>query len=389
MLVRMGNETPHAHILPSDHDGAPCEYTWRLPEGFDYTHEPEGRLNGKDALIHVLSNNVPHLPGHEAFVSVTNDWPNHSPKPPTWVWSDNEDLAVMLSEAYGCPVGRPDDVEDTHHTLAGPPGVGPVVIPEGLSGPIEEVPAEQPNPEAGSLNIREILHALANPFRAKPAWAARTNAGRDAQAIQMGGGVNAPTAPRTSTGMTATVLTDSGATFPTTGDSLAYRTVVCGTVEGVIISNTGTALTVYRWRNPATPGGANGTTPGATTAYVVSSSVAPWMFVGISANASPSSSDTALTGEIVTSGGGLIRKISPYAHTASATTYTLTPVFTANGSDSLGSPVTIASIGVFQDVPSTPTTAAGQPIFTTSLNATATITVSGDQLTVTETITTA
>jgi hypothetical protein len=214
---------------------------------------------------------------------------------------------------------------------------------------------------------------------------ARTNAGRDAQAIQMGGGTNAPTAPRTSTSMSATVLTDTGASFPTTADTLAYRTVVCGTVEMVIISNTGTALTGYRWRNPATPGGANGSTPGATTAYVVSSSVAPWMFMGISANNSPSSSDTALTGEIVTSGGGLIRKICPYAHTASATTYTSTPVFTANGSDSL--PVTVASIGMFQDVPSTPTTAQGQPIFTTSLNATATLTTSGDQLTVTETVT--
>lgn len=216
---------------------------------------------------------------------------------------------------------------------------------------------------------------------------ARTNVGRDGQAIQMGGGANTATAPRTSTGMTATVLTDSGASFPTTGDTLAFRTVVVGTVEATIISNTGTALTVYRWRNPATPGGANGSTPGATTAYVVTNSVAPWNFIGISANASPASSDTALTSEIVTSGGGLIRKIAPYAHTTSATTWTLTPVFTANGSDSL--PVTVASIGVFQDLPSVPTGAAGQPIFTTSLNATATLTTSGDQLTITDTVTSA
>lgn len=214
---------------------------------------------------------------------------------------------------------------------------------------------------------------------------ARTNAGRDAQAIQMGGGVNNPTAPSTSTGTSATTLTDSGATFPTTGDSLAYRTVIAGTVKGIIISNTTTVLTLYRWRNPATPGGANGSTPGATTAYVISNSVAPWGFIGVSANASPSASDTALTGEIVTASGGLIRKISPYAHTASATTYTLTPVFTANGSDSL--PVTIASIGLFQDLPSVPTAAVGQPIFTTALNATATLAASGDQLTITETVT--
>lgn len=219
---------------------------------------------------------------------------------------------------------------------------------------------------------------------------ARTNAGRDAQAIQMGGGTNAPSAGRTSVGTpTATTLPDSGASFPTTTDTLAYRTVIAGSgstaVEGVIISNTSTTLTVYRWRTPATPSGANATTPGVNAAYVITSSVAPWSFMGLSANASPAAGDTALTAEIVTSGGGLIRKVCPYAHTTSATTYTLTPVFTANGSDSL--PVTIASIGVFQDVPSTPTAAAGQPLFTTSLNATATLTANGDQLTVTETVT--
>lgn len=216
---------------------------------------------------------------------------------------------------------------------------------------------------------------------------ARTNGGRDLQAIMMGGGVNPGPIVGTSTGTTATTMTDSGAAFPTTGDTLAGRVVVCGTVYMTIISNTATALTGYRWANPHTPGGANGTTPGSTTAYVVLPGVMPFGFVGVSANASPSSSDTALTGEIVTSGGGLIRKLAPYAHGASATTYTLTPVFTANGSDSL--PVTLASIGVFQDLPSTPTTAVGQPIFTTSLNATATLTVATDSCTVTETVTTA
>lgn len=215
---------------------------------------------------------------------------------------------------------------------------------------------------------------------------ARTNKGRDMQGVQMGGGTMTGFAA-TSAGSapTATTFTDSGAAWPTTGDTLAGRVIQTGTVEMVVISNTATVATGYRWRNIATPTGANGTTPSATVAYTISPSIAPWPFVGLSANASPSSSDTALTSEIVTSGGGLIRKPAPYAHTASATTYTLTPVFTANGSDSL--PVTVASIGVFQDVPSTPTTAAGQPIFTTSLSATATLAASGDQLTVTETVT--
>lgn len=378
MQVQMGNQSPHAHLV--DHD-QPCVYYWSLPDGSPYTHDEHGaaygvekRPNGKDAYIHVLQNQVTRLPGHEAFVSVVVDWPNHSPKPPTWVWSDNEDLALMLSEAYSIPVGIPENVEDTHHTNAGPPGVGPA----------------NEFDESGHFNIRQILHDFCNPFRAKPAWAARTNAGRDAQAIQMGGGTNTATTGRTSVGTpTATTLPDSGAAFPTSTDSLAYRTVMAGNgasaVEGVIISNTSTTLTVYRWRNPNTPGGANASTPGVNVAYSISNAVAPWAFVGISANSSPSASDTALTSEIVTSGGGLIRKIAPYAHTASATTYTLTPVYTANGSDSL--PVTVASIGVFQDLPSVPTTAAGQPIFTTLLNATATLTTSGDQLTVTETVT--
>lgn len=215
---------------------------------------------------------------------------------------------------------------------------------------------------------------------------ARTNGGRDLQAVMMGGGTNLGVTG-TSTAMSATSMTDSGASFPTTTDTLAYRIVVAGTVYANIVSNTGTVLTLDRWINPATPGGANGSTPSATTAYVILPAVSPCFFIGLSANASPASSDTALTSEIVTSGGGLIRKISPYAHTASATTYTLTPVFTANGSDSL--PVTVASIGVFQNRASTPTSAVGQPLFTTSLSSTATLSASGDQITCTEVVTTA
>lgn len=121
MQVELGNATPHAHIVSH---GDPCVYSWN-DQGGGYTHESEDRLNGKDALIHVLTSDVTRLPDHECFLSIVRDWPSHSPLPPTWVWSDDEDLALMLSEAYGCPVGRPDDVEDTHHTISGPPGVGP------------------------------------------------------------------------------------------------------------------------------------------------------------------------------------------------------------------------------------------------------------------------
>ena len=121
MRVQMGNATPHANIV--DHSD-PVVYTWD-DQGGEYTHVAEGRLNGVQALQHVLTTQVPHLPDHECFVSIVNDWPNHSPNPPSWVEADDPDLALMLSEAYGCPVGAPEDMEMTHHSAAGPPGVGP------------------------------------------------------------------------------------------------------------------------------------------------------------------------------------------------------------------------------------------------------------------------
>lgn len=102
--------------------------------------------------------------------------------------------------------------------------------------------------------------------------------------------------------------------------------------------------------------------------------------MALTANAgAPASGDTTLTGEIATASGGLIRKICPYAHTTSAASYTLTPVFTANGSDSL--PVTLAKIGVFNSLTS------GQMLFETLLTTTATLSAVGDAVTITETVT--
>lgn len=128
MQVQMGNHGAHSSLV--DHE-EPCVYTWD-DNGAGLTHDLDGsaygvaeRGSGKDALIYVLTHEITRLPGHEAFVSIVRDWPNHSAEPPHWVWSDDEDLAEMLAEAYDCPVGIPDDVEATHHTDAGRPGVGP------------------------------------------------------------------------------------------------------------------------------------------------------------------------------------------------------------------------------------------------------------------------
>jgi len=106
--------------------------------------------------------------------------------------------------------------------------------------------------------------------------------------------------------------------------------------------------------------------------------VAKWMALTATATA-PSASDTTLTGEIATASGGLIRQSAAYAHTASANTYTLTGTFTANGNDSL--PVTIAQMGVFD------ASSSGNMPFRTLISPTATLSASGDVLTVTQTVT--
>jgi hypothetical protein len=103
-------------------------------------------------------------------------------------------------------------------------------------------------------------------------------------------------------------------------------------------------------------------------------------YLALTANStSPAAGDTTLTGEIATASGGLIRAQAVYAHTGGTATYTLTKTFTANGNDSL--PVTIAKVGVFN------ASSGGTLAWSTLLGTTATVSASGDSLTVTETIT--
>lgn len=107
---------------------------------------------------------------------------------------------------------------------------------------------------------------------------------------------------------------------------------------------------------------------------------ANYMALANSATATtPAASDTTLTGEITTAGGGLIRKQATYAHTAGTNTTTLTATFTANGSDSLA--VTVSQIGIFN------ASSSGTMALKTALSSNATLTTSGDNVSVTETIT--
>lgn len=202
----------------------------------------------------------------------------------------------------------------------------------------------------------------------------KTNSGNDIEARNLGGDLAGDTG--TSTGTTATTLTDSGKSWTT--NAWTSHLVATGSVYGVVVSNTATALTVDRWYTPASPGGAAASTP-ATGAYVILPGGAPVWYMALTANSTaPAATDTTLTGEITTSGGGLVRKLATYAHTAGTNTYTLTGTFTANGSDSL--PVTVAKIGTFNSITS------GQMLHETLLSATATLSASGDALTITQTV---
>lgn len=112
---------------------------------------------------------------------------------------------------------------------------------------------------------------------------------------------------------------------------------------------------------------------GATSGTGIGTSgFAPANYIALTANNSAAAAgDTTLTGEI--GSGTLVRAQATYAHTTSAASYTLTKTFTSDQT------VTIAKIGVFNAA------STGTMVFETLLNATASL-VSGDQLTVTETV---
>lgn len=107
---------------------------------------------------------------------------------------------------------------------------------------------------------------------------------------------------------------------------------------------------------------------------------AAFNYIALTANVTaPSATDTTLTAEITTAGGGLLRAQGVFAHTNGTNTATLTKTFTANGSDSL--PVTLGKIGIFNAA------SVGTMGFETLLSATATLSASGDNVTITETLT--
>jgi hypothetical protein len=198
-----------------------------------------------------------------------------------------------------------------------------------------------------------------------------------------------------------TATSPAAGTFTTDAVNLPLNSVVGQMIVttsganrfGIVQSNTSatnSVLTIDRWYDPnalpADPGVAAASTPTAG-AWVLVGGNAPASYMALANNATAVAvavTDTALTGEIVTASGGLIRKLGTYAHSASSggsSTVTLTKTWTANGSDSL--PVTVSQQATFQGV-----VVASSRMFTkTALSANATLTTSGDQIQVTNTVT--
>mgnify|MGYP003417568199 CR=1 FL=1 len=208
---------------------------------------------------------------------------------------------------------------------------------------------------------------------------------RDWQAKAMGGGLP-PVATMTgnATSVSATSLTNTGASFPTAGQGLAGMIVVAGPRAtssagdaisfGVIVSNSGTVLTIDKWYSGGTWG--TGTTPNGTCSYTVLPGQMPAMFLAVTSDAgAPSAADTTLASEATTN--GFARALATWAHTAAATTYTLQVMFTASGT------LTVNKEAVFG---AANTTAGGVMPFESAEPSPPTL-ISGDTLTQTVTIT--
>jgi hypothetical protein len=291
---------------------------------------------------------VHNFPGSETLTELFNPvgglWLEHSfDATPAWVACDEDPAMADFIAAYcGCPVGRPAGVEETYYTNSGAPGVN-----------------MSPGPTA--LVVNNGLDILSRTL----------------------GGLIVGFNKATATAATTTSLTATATPFVASAYIGCIVVDLTTGVYGIISANTTSVLTVDRWYNPATPGGAAGTTPGNTDTYAIYSGGPPAWFIGISTtNAASVATDTTMAGEITTSGGGLIRALGTYAHSAGTTTFTLSNTFTSNGTDSL--PATIYRDGLFTSFVNGGTTTM---MVETLLNASATLSLSGDALTLTHTLT--
>lgn len=227
-----------------------------------------------------------------------------------------------------------------------------------------------------------------------------SNNGRDLVARSVGGNTFlGATGTGANVTYSATAMTDTGASFtastggPPENGGMVGCVIISGNVYGTIQRNTSTVATVDHWHNATNPETV-GTTPSNNATYLIVPAGFPCFWMGISVatrafNAADAflSNDGSTISEIWNSGGGLKRSLAAWSHTNGTATYQIAKTFTANGSDSL--PVAVAKVGIFQhQVTAAPTTTtSGMMLFNTNLSASATLSASGDNVAITDTVT--
>lgn len=161
----------------------------------------------------------------------------------------------------------------------------------------------------------------------------KTNTGMDWLHTTMGGGTAIQGSPATATSATSftatgtpwssNALTGWRVVFPVTGLTTAP-------VYGNILSNTTSVAQVDQWYTAAD---AQGGTPASTNAFIILPGQGPARFIGLTNDATAAgTADSSLTSEITAN--GLNRALATFAHSALATTYTLTKTWTATGAQS-------------------------------------------------------
>ncbi len=142
MLVEFGNTEPH--VCTGDAGSAhgheslgwgPVVTSMHIPDS--YSCDPAADVMAVSRhLLASLSRGggaagITSMEGIEAILAVVHPaggaWQHHGAGSPSWVWSDNPDLQRFLCQFWDLDpaAGRPVDVEDTHYTIHGPPGVVP------------------------------------------------------------------------------------------------------------------------------------------------------------------------------------------------------------------------------------------------------------------------
>lgn len=253
-------------------------------------------------------------------------------------------------------------------------------------------------------NVEVVVRDVAGRVKAvRRSHNLRVTMGRDQwQRLTMFGNISANATfatvygAATSTGTSS--LTNTGASFPTSGGpngGLEGQIVVAissGTAVayGVIMSNTSTVLTIDQWYNPSSSTAAAASTPSGTTPYLVLPNAGMALWIGLSTN-----SATPLSGDVLRTADGLFGDGTTTDAATEQTTNGLSrtfvqPTFPSAGEVQLSVTFTYTgavSVTINKAVLCNSKAAAGSLLFLeTLLSASATVSASGDTITLTWTI---